>query len=426
MSKNIFSTSLTSDTEIQKGGGIFSNLLGCTNLSSIVIKACKKGEFKTVSYLILNETVDDLDEVDDEGYTILHYIVGYYKEIPNADKVLDKILSDDASDFIDMKDYRNGNTALHLAVMTKNYEVANKLIKAGADTSSTNKNGFFVASESEKDINEDIVKESVFRSSSKNDTNLSIDSLVNDFFGKSASNVSPNKKAMTIESTAGPNTSEFLRNIMSDMNSPQKGGSKLTRNLNTLTENYNDDDDDDDMDDGSVLNNEMINTLFGGEFDKEASDIHKKVIAKIEDLMGVDRDTARVYRATLFYKINTDEKNKNLSEKEKALLLDDMATKDKLGEIDIEFEKEERKKRMDKKNSEKKDRPKKGKKMQKTETTLMSPTSSTIDEQSSKKETKKKEKKTTKKVAKKAKRVSETSSNTDLLEGILSSYSSEE
>lgn len=358
-------TSLTNNYT-QSGGGLLNWVCG-NDIVTIILQAAKKGRFDVVSYLVLNQELEDLDKQDEDGYTVLHYIVSYYHELPDAEKTLTKLLSSsEVSDFINLVDFRYKNTALHLATMRKNYAVANKLVKYGANVKAQNKEGMYVATESEKDISEDVVNtESVFRKkkpvvnvdilidgflgkNKKQDTNSTEGINMTDVFSKTGTDVKPSVRSTQTE-FQGQNTSEFVNNLMSDLkNYEQVGGVKSisgSRVMNTMS-NLNYDDNDYDAEESEIDYN-----MYGGA-DPEASKIHTNAITKIMSLMKVDKDTANVYRATVFYKVVTDHPEIK-GDLERAVEMEKNITKDMLDSIDIEKEKREREKRFSMKQSKK-------------------------------------------------------------------------
>jgi len=172
-------------------------------------------------------------------------------------------------------------------------------------------------------------------------------------------------------------TDQFLNNLMNKYNrQTQLGGSKNkvtgTRKLQLFTEGQPTEEQDDDVDDeslGDVVDEGddvnlgdsgdedegPTNHIKGGKrkttkrktrktsrtlelsrmVDNQASIIHKKVLEKIKEVMDVDEETARDYKAGLWQLLK--EKHPDLSTNlEKAMKLEEMVTKPNLKKIKLE------------------------------------------------------------------------------------------
>jgi len=75
--------------------------------------------------------------------------------------------------------------------------------------------------------------------------------------------------------------------------------------------------------------------------------IHDRTIEKIVEVMGVDKDVARNYKAVLYKKVKED--NEKLNRYERAIEMEKMATKEVLAKIDIKKKTEEIKKHLEEK-----------------------------------------------------------------------------
>lgn len=348
-----------------QSGGFLSSLFGSSNdINDIALSACKKGEFAVVSFLIRENKLDDYEiQEAGTGYTILHYVVAYYKQIPRADEVLDKLLRHpDVSNFINIQDYVGKNTALHIAVKTRNHMVADKLIKAGADVKIQNSEHLFVGSDTEsddKDILRDIhiasvtkpdsvfiKKSSASASQSPRDVDTEIVDLVKIFMkprstSPATSDASINmtdlntaKTAQSVQSSASPtNTTDFVDQLIMNYGdkpvAAQAGGRKNvsgTRTMNTLSD-YNLS--------GGVSSESELSRLVKN----QSSEIHERTEKKIAEIMNVDIDTAKAYKAWIYQKVKQE--HPDLNNFDRAVEMEKMATKDILKSVDIKKVKQE-------------------------------------------------------------------------------------
>ena len=123
---------------------------------NLVLEAAKDGELSVLSYLIRKNKVNNFSLQDKKnGFTILHYLVYNYNKIPNAEEVLDKILSNEnVTKFINIRDYIKKDTPLHIAVDMGLDNVPDKLISKGADrTIRNNKNEYVCTDENDNNNN---------------------------------------------------------------------------------------------------------------------------------------------------------------------------------------------------------------------------------------------------------------------------------
>jgi len=108
---------------------------------------------KILSWLILSNKLTDFSGIDPEnGYTLLHYIVENYDNIPKKEQVLEKILSNNkVQSLINSKDIY-GNTVLHLCLEKGNHDLCAKLIKMGADPKIKNNANKYIVSDDEASL----------------------------------------------------------------------------------------------------------------------------------------------------------------------------------------------------------------------------------------------------------------------------------
>lgn len=120
------------------------------------------------------------------------------------------------------------------------------------------------------------------------------------------------------------------------------------------------------------------------ELGRITNDIHDRVIESIKSIMGVDDETARIYKSVLYYRAK--EENPNFSGYERALEMEKLTTKQNLKNIDIDSEKEKyeaRKKERESQTSSSSESDKSEKKSKKTKkiTSTSSETSSESSEE---------------------------------------------
>ena len=156
MSDNISSFTFTrSDLSesYNQNGGVCSR----TDLNEIILKAFTDRQPEVASYIIYNmkSKLRKFKETDMYGRNILHYLVifYYYTPIQNLLKyIMDAPGYYKIKDIINLKD-KLGNTPLHYAVMFKQDQVADLLIKNGANPKIKNNDGDFV--ETDKPMTEE-------------------------------------------------------------------------------------------------------------------------------------------------------------------------------------------------------------------------------------------------------------------------------
>jgi hypothetical protein len=417
----------------QKGGDLGSLWPFSNENNNLALLACKKGEFSTLSFLIKENKIDDYSVQDENtGYTILHYVVAYFKIIPDNSNILNIILSrDDVSDFIDLQDYTNKNTPLHLAAMQHNNELCTKLIQAGANRQLENSNSLVVGSDNESTINgpsngpsmsTDMLNksaqkqtfatpssESVFvrkNTGAEKSNPSAIDSTITDIVNRFM--VPKSKTVNTEYSQELPNnltaaepksparndsalsTSDFVDQLITQYGTkakttfnnmqnkareylpkqmpsfdnlmapkapmpsldnsmaqkPQMTGGARSRNYivgQRTMKSYNDYDDYSDVQDGGKRKNSKNrkqsrsmtpDSELGRAIENQAGKIHEDTIKKIQELMGVDEQTARIYKAALYKQVK--DKNPELNNLDRAVEMQNLATEKNLKKIDVE------------------------------------------------------------------------------------------
>ena len=159
MNDNITSFTFTrsdlSESYNQNGGTHGTDL---NDLNEIILKAFTDRQPEIASYIIYNmkSKLRKFKKTDMYGRNILHYLVifHYYTPIQNLLKyIMDSPRYYKINNIINMKD-KLGNTPLHYAVMFKFNDVAELLIKNGADPKIKNNEGDFVETDKPNTIEE--------------------------------------------------------------------------------------------------------------------------------------------------------------------------------------------------------------------------------------------------------------------------------
>jgi hypothetical protein len=359
---SLSSTTLSFGTETPKqSGGLwpFNKLFGASEkcASDIALAACKKGNFYIVLYLIRENEIKNFAKQDkDTGFTILHYLVSYYnlilKSCPDCDEVIDILLSrSDVKDFINVQDYKFGNTPLHLCVMTKNESLCTKLIAHGADKNIRNKNHLFIEPTTETEqqlppVGQDIFMKPVSSKSNdqtirnmvrssldmENQTVLS-DDLPANLSTPPATNMDEKKPinsnqikigGLSPNTETGFNTDDFLDKMVKQYTNPVlTGGVSGQRQLKSRIQSNAE------MSMSAGRDDELSRLLVN-----QATEIHNRTIKKIMELLGVEEPVARNYKAALYKRVQME--HPELNNLDRAHEMEKLATSENLKAIDID------------------------------------------------------------------------------------------
>jgi hypothetical protein len=394
----------------QAGGGLFSWLFGSSDESNMVLKAFGDNRPDVAIYLLTNKECKSYDAQDRTGKTVLHYLVIFSTYNRDVARTLANILDkSDVSSAVNITDNK-GNTAAHYAADLGNNVLVDALKAKGADLSIKNNDGFFIGTDTEQDT-ERVYTKPVTRSSTLSKTRHSatspsknifipcgsasetdnlekqLDNIVKMFVRTPADSTTDTmnlnmttKTDMSIKrdtndvSTDDVNTDEFIQNVLKKFKSvstsgmPQLGGGsgkavKGSRKINTYSE----------ISFGGVSDSGPSSVSEVARMIKnQATDVHERVIKKIMALMKVDEKVARNYKAALYKMVK--EKHPELSNYDRSVEMEKLATEKELKKIDIdkvtkeiELHISEREKTRSE-NSEEKPKKKKGsKKADKTE-----------------------------------------------------------
>lgn len=107
----------------------------------------KQKKYELVEFILENKLNSNLGTQDEDGNTLLHYVVSDYAALKLV-KVLDLILANpNVKSFISIQNKTTLDTPLHLAVKAGNSDLADRLIQCGADPSIKNKDGDHIVTE---------------------------------------------------------------------------------------------------------------------------------------------------------------------------------------------------------------------------------------------------------------------------------------
>tara|TARA_Y100000780_G_C13695839_1_gene422044 strand:- start:2422 stop:3861 length:1440 start_codon:yes stop_codon:yes gene_type:complete len=340
------------------GGFFFSR---GQNNSNDMLKKTIEGQLETVKYMIDNNLVDDFTVVDDNGDTVLHLLVRKYDENPIASAIVNLLLSSGKrGTFLNIQN-KDGDTPLHIAVKEGNMVLAEKLLKAGAEKKIKNAIGQFIESENSEHENDN-------RNTKKELQVIDISSKVQP--ANSTQSLSPlpfnldlTKKEVDLKDVLNVDMSDSLSRLSlnegkSDSLSrlslnEDKSDSLSTESTESTnrSESYSD----------SIISIESVSTseeladslmkafgnrmrggnkvilgsrkLNGGEYEsklarlvkKQGTEIHERVVKKIMEILKVDEQKAKLYKAYLYNTIK-DTKSE-LSNLDKAFEMEKLANK---------------------------------------------------------------------------------------------------
>lgn len=353
------------DTMAQEGGFFWSKS-GSSNNDKNFLLAARTKDYGVVDFMVNHDMVSNIGSRDENGSNVLHYLARDYSSNPKAKEVVSRLMSrSDLSSFINTKD-NNGDTPLISAVKAGNMDFAEALIGAGADKTIKNKDGLYVASEYAEDSEQRATQQ----------LTESVNSMVNMFVNMNddLDTESPNMPdhlslTETVRQPAAANdyanhgdlsssisikdTDAFLTTLENKyikngmVGGVRKSGTRALRYYN-FDASY----------EGSANDSELSRMI-----ENQASELHKKVVQKIMDLMGVDEVAAKTYKALLYSKVKDE--HPELNNLDRAIEMENMATVKNLESLDKKKFKEIEKHIRDKNDqraSSSEEKPKKEKK----------------------------------------------------------------
>lgn len=298
------------------------------------------------------------------GRTILHQLMHNLTILPHGNNALGILLArPDISKIINEQEDGTLNTALHIAAANGNQDACAQLIRAGADPSIKNNEGSYVGSDSESTpVNKsprgagvgsgvqsiDCNSLSTFDSDTEAIKNLSKiffdvrtkpSHLSDASYMPDTLELSPTSQTIQYAATHGKglhigglfDTEQYVEKLLSqyDNSGAQYGGSKTVmgvRQMRTMSDfnlsgGMSDDSDSYDSELSRLVNN-------------QAQEIHERTIKKIMDLMKVDENVARNYKAAIYKKVKVE--HPELNNLDRATEMEKLATKSVLKGINID------------------------------------------------------------------------------------------
>ena len=408
---NSFGTESVSSTSAPQNGGFFWGANGGNKNDENCLIAARTKNYEVVDFMLNHDMLSELTAQDEEGNTLLHYLARDFSVNSKVNAIISSLLKrNNVSQFINIQD-KNGDTPLIAAVRAGNMSLSEQLISNGANKQIKNNDGLYVGSESEKGTN----TRSSSRVTSEKELTESINDMVNMFVKmgrpvvidtespyiintesanmpdhlsitesiKSYADTSDNASSFSIK-----DTDTFLNMLEHKyIKGTQKGGAyqkgvKQVRIGNRNLRYYGHEG----SYEGTASDAELSRMI-----DNQASDIHKRVVEKIMDILKIEENIARNYKAAIYKEVRDEQPN--LAGLDRAVEMEKRVTKDKLKSIDIKKVTKEIEQHLKEKNKERAERD-----------------NNTDNKKSvTKKDDKKSAKKSTKKVKTESEGISETS-----------------
>jgi len=399
-------------------GGFLDWILG--DSKNIVFTALVKNRPDVALFLMENGQELDLSMVNnDNGMTSLHYLVIYGSQDSNlGQRVLDIIANNDISEVVNATD-KKGNTPLHYAVEVGNNVMATALIAKGAQKNVENNEGFAVATESqalnpavvpvvvlEKDPSVFVQKECkqpdrdiehVVPATTDDGLQQRLANVIADFKNRTVTtdsmgplNLDTATATAPAQMTAGSgiynkwntktdsmvlDSEAFIRTLLNKFNNQSmRGGTKTSvighRKLNTYSEMSLGGGSSDEFDEFSDDEGDSDTARLARSIKNQTEEIRERVLKRIQDLMSVDAEVARNYRAALYKMIR--ENHPELNNVDRHVEMEKMVSSNEaltiLKNIDIEKVTREIKEHIEQKSSSStEEKPKKAPRAKKEE-----------------------------------------------------------
>lgn len=376
------------------------------NFLNLIRKICYQKQFDVLKYILSISDHVPIGSIDERGYNILHFVIAHLDEmggIPFLQLLLSK---KDINKIIDEKSEVDGITPAILACTLKRYDVIEMLINANANIRIPSRDGTYIVTETETEQSQQQPQQKI----QLQEQSKPITQSVLDFLSRFVN--SPNVKkqipeseqilsslALTdvkesqnkpeiIELKKEDDTETFISRIMREKINPEPtkekiitniGGSRSTivgqRILNKFPEYSSmSGGNSEDIDENIKINKKKSEIRGSFELGRITNDIHDRVINTIKSIMGVDEQTAKIYKSVLYYRVK--EEHPDYSGYERAVEMEKLATKPILKKIDIDKEKDRYEKILSEKSDKKpkkKTSKKKGKKSNIDETSDKKP-----------------------------------------------------
>jgi len=356
----------------QNGG-----FLDFCNYSKLIFEAISQNNWAALSFMIKSSEIKTMNYKDSNEQTILHHLVNNYKKDSQVPQLISSILSrSDIKDIINVQD-KNGNTALHLAVIADLDILCDDLVKAGASKSIRNNAGLYIESETETEnlVNpnsnspQSVQSDSVFISKkelekTKDQDSQFVNKLMNSLTNTNAKNSTDTSEARgftELMNSTGPvtgpirttemkmrqsnnysefsnliNTSEFINDLVSKYNTKQTGG-RNSRKLNTENGMSMIKTSSVDLPSSSDSTEEEKNSMsemseLSRMINNQATEIHERSVKKIMELLNVSEQEARTMKAFIYNEVKS--KNPELNNFDRAVEMEKRITKEYLESIE--------------------------------------------------------------------------------------------
>jgi len=133
----------TQELKEGKETGIYQHLFG--DYTNLILKAFTTNDLHSLKFLINNNVKPSYDDIDEQGRSIVHYFASSKDD--EVKSYFKKLLPNINVDYLNIED-ENGYTPLIYSVRNENNDIANALLEAGANKS-TSKNNVLVQTATE-------------------------------------------------------------------------------------------------------------------------------------------------------------------------------------------------------------------------------------------------------------------------------------
>jgi hypothetical protein len=287
----------------QNGGGFFDfiNRLFDDNTDStgMFVKLQNK-DYKT----ILKGGSIDLNIFDQNKNSILHYVAKDYSSNKYAKKLGDYLLENPSLNNIINSQNNDGNTAAHIAIKNGGAEFVSKLDAKNADLSIKNKEGYHIRAE---DVTEtEKLVGGIMSEYNKTIKNIENPENTEEFIGKMLSKYNDiTKNKDLFDSHPNSKLSQIGGNPESELEYMQGGAIKGKRQLRKLNK--------------SKKSKKSKSRKFSSDLNRlvqnQASDLIRDSIKIIMDVMKVDEETAKNYKALFWDQVKREHGSKSNLEK---------------------------------------------------------------------------------------------------------------
>lgn len=366
---------------------LFNTSLGnekSPSVMDLIKKACSDKNFPVLKYILNTTRYVPTEPIDEFGNTILHFIVYNIEEMGGIPFLETYLSNPNIKKIIDIISKKDGFTPAIAACTMKRFDIVNMLDKAGANIKLPSRDGTMIVTATETEVKKDSeipksdtqkksMKDAAFGFLSRLTSIAASDKLSDgvtdgslDMTSVAKRSVAPTQQSSMKHSPKPVDqveltTDAFVAGVMngtlakSPLVTPTVGGSRAVvvgqRFLNNAPEFSS-------ISGGAsetrkkkksskrsskrslsrTSERSMTSEKRGSvELGRITDDIHSRTIETIRSLMGVDEETAKVYKSVLYFRIKKD--HPEMTGYERAIEMEKLATKDVLKKIDIDDEK---------------------------------------------------------------------------------------